>query len=177
MTPPKKCNIEPLEDNKFLIGFNCIYDVIWLHQVSGSSNYDDVIAVKPAKNTFEPINNQIITCTENVLVNNINVYLGVGLSIGSVSPIHNSCIKDVIFQNIYAINPIKFIYIKTENHNDITQIQGSINNITYQNMTAVNSILWPIYLGPQQQKEPDGTGDGIWPNTNPYVNISDIYLN
>ncbi len=43
MTPPKKCNIEPWEDNKFLIGFNCIYDVIWLHQVSGSSNYDDVM--------------------------------------------------------------------------------------------------------------------------------------
>jgi len=39
----KKCNIKPWEDNKFLIGFNCIYDVIWLHQVSGSSNYDDVM--------------------------------------------------------------------------------------------------------------------------------------
>ena len=27
----------------FLIVFHCIYDVIWLHQVSGSSNYDDVM--------------------------------------------------------------------------------------------------------------------------------------
>ena len=28
---------------KFLIVFHCIYDVIWLHQVHGSSNYDDVM--------------------------------------------------------------------------------------------------------------------------------------
>ena len=27
----------------FLIVFHCIYDVIRLHQVSGSSNYDDVM--------------------------------------------------------------------------------------------------------------------------------------
>jgi polygalacturonase len=148
---------------------------IYIHDMN-ISNYDDVIAVKPSKNNVEPINNQIISCTENVLVDNINVYGGVGLSVGSVSPIHNSCIKNVIFQNIYAIDPIKFIYIKTQSHKNVTQIQGYIKNITYQNMTALNPILWPIYLGPQQQKEPDGTGDGIWPNTNPYINISDIYF-
>ena len=28
---------------KFLIVFHCIYDVIRLHQVSGSSKYDDVM--------------------------------------------------------------------------------------------------------------------------------------
>jgi len=35
-------------------------------------------------------------------------------------------------------------------------------------------IFFPIYLGPQQQKQPDGGGDGIWPPPNPRVNFSDI---
>ena len=32
-----------IEKTKFLIVFHCIYDVIRLHQVSGSSKYDDVM--------------------------------------------------------------------------------------------------------------------------------------
>ena len=41
--------------------------------------------------------------------------------------------------------------------------------------------LWPIYIGPQQQKEPDGSGDGCFLNwydcpTQPRVTISDIKL-
>ena len=43
-------------------------------------------------------------------------------------------------------------------------------------MTSYNAILWNIYIGPQQQKEPDGTGDGIWPNVNPYVTVRNILL-
>ena len=37
-------------------------------------------------------------------------------------------------------------------------------------------ILWPIYIGPQQQKEPDGGGDGIWPPPQPLVNVTNILL-
>ena len=41
--------------------------------------------------------------------------------------------------------------------------------------------IWPIDLGPQQQKEPDGSGDGCFVNfwqceANPRVNMTDIYL-
>ena len=36
--------------------------------------------------------------------------------------------------------------------------------------------MWPIYIGPQQQKEPDGTGDGFWPDTNPFVKIRNVIL-
>ena len=41
-----------------------------------------------------------------------------------------------------------------------------------------DGILYdPNYgYGPQQQKEPDGTGDGFWPNTNPFINISNIFI-
>ena len=34
----------------------------------------------------------------------------------------------------------------------------------------------PIYIGPQQQSEPDGTGDGWWPATQPRVTLADIRL-
>ena len=43
-------------------------------------------------------------------------------------------------------------------------------------MVATDALLWPIYIGPQQQKEPDGTGDGVWPPVNPFVEIRDIFL-
>ena len=51
-----------------------------------------------------------------------------------------------------------------------------IDNITYRDMKAYNPLLWAIYLGPQQQKEPDGSGAGIWPQTNPYVTITNIHF-
>ena len=52
-----------------------------------------------------------------------------------------------------------------------------ISNITYDNISAEYPKFWPIYIGPQQQKEPDGTGAGFWPNTNPNVNIKEKYYN
>tara|TARA_B100000886_G_scaffold336297_1_gene294798 strand:+ start:592 stop:1890 length:1299 start_codon:yes stop_codon:yes gene_type:complete len=137
------------------------------------SNYDDSVAVKPSKNKGLFLDNQNMSCSEDILIENINVKYGVGLSIGSVSTNNNYCIRNVIFQNIHADTPIKFIYIKTEEGSDHKSI---IDNITYQNMSATKPILWPIYIGPQQQKEPDGTGSGIWPPTNPFVEIQNIYL-
>ena len=140
------------------------------------SNYDDAICIKPADYNTPSLDGINMSCTENVLVDNIYVYKGVGLSVGSVASSKQHCIRNVIFQNIVADKPIKFIYIKTGNQHDANTIQGYIENITYLNMTATDALLWPIYIGPQQQKEPDGTGDGIWPNVNPYVEISDIFL-
>ncbi len=45
-------------------------------------NYDDVVVPKPAHHSP----NNIANCTENMLIENITVRLGVGLSIGSVPP-------------------------------------------------------------------------------------------
>ena len=140
------------------------------------SNYDDSVCVKPLNNKSESLNNKIMNCSQDILIENINIKYGVGISIGSVVPKNNRCIQNVIFKNVNAINPIKLIYIKTGSNENANQVEAKIKNITYQNITAHNPILYPIYIGPQQQKEPDGTGDGIRPNTNPYVNISDILL-
>ena len=53
-------------------------------------------------------------CTEDILVENITVINGVGMSIGSVPPHKNiNCIRNVVFRNIYFLYPFKGIYIKT----------------------------------------------------------------
>ena len=140
------------------------------------SNYDDAVCIKPADYSTPDLDNTNMSCTENIVVDNVYVYKGVGLSVGSVASTKQHCIRNVMFQNIVADEPIKFIYIKTGNIHEATSIQGHITNITYKNMVATDALLWPIYIGPQQQKEPDGTGDGVWPPVNPFVEIRDIFL-
>ena len=130
-------------------------------------NYDDVVAVKPGRLLTDG-------CTQNVTVENARVFRGVGMSIGSVPPNSDiNCIKDVWFRNVEFTNPIKAIYVKTNSGKDGF---GIIDNINYHNMTIRSPILWPVYIGPQQQKEPDGGGDGIWPPPQPLVNITNILL-
>ena len=132
-------------------------------------NYDDVVAVKPGKLLTDG-------CTQNVTVDNAKVILGVGMSIGSVPPNTDiNCIRDVWFRNVEFINPLNAIYVKTNSGKDGF---GIIDNINYQNITihAPVPILWLIYIGPQQQKEPDGGGDGIWPPPQPLVNVTNILL-
>ena len=130
-------------------------------------NYDDVVAVKPGKLLTDG-------CTQNVVVENARVVRGVGMSIGSVPPNSDiNCIRDVWFRNIEFTNPFKAIYVKTNSGNDGF---GIIDNINYHNITIHSPILWPVYIGPQQQKEPDGGGDGIWPPPQPLVNITNILL-
>ena len=130
-------------------------------------NYDDVVAVKPGKLLTDG-------CSENITVENSRVVLGVGMSIGSVPPNDDiNCVRNVWFRNIEFEHPFKAIYVKTNSGNSGF---GIIDNINYQNITIHSPILWPIYIGPQQQKEPDGGGDGIWPPPQPLVNITNILL-
>jgi polygalacturonase len=130
-------------------------------------NYDDVVAVKPGKLLTDG-------CTQNVTVDGARVFMGVGMSIGSVPPdTEINCIRDVWIRNVHFINPLKAIYVKT---NSGKEGFGIIDNINYQNISIDSPVLWPIYIGPQQQKEPNGGGDGIWPSPQPLVNITNILL-
>ena len=130
-------------------------------------NYDDAVAVKPSRL-------KETGCTENVTVENANIIRSVGMSIGSVPPNSKiNCIRNVTFRNINFTYPFKAIYVKT---NSGKEGYGIIDNIVYQNISIHEPILWPIYIGPQQQKQPDGGGDGIWPPPQPLVNITNIVL-
>jgi len=141
-------------------------------------NYDDGIAVKPSDQR-----DKYTTCTQNIVARNLTVVQSVGMSIGSVPPrTEINCVKDVVFDNIKMITPAKAIYVKS---NPGTSGQGIIHNITYQNMYIEGAFWYPIWIGPQQQNQPDGTADTgcsfFYPivdacPTNPLVTFSDITI-
>jgi hypothetical protein len=103
------------------------------------------------------------------------------LQIGSVPPNDAvNCVRDVLFRDVHFTLPIKAVYIKTNPGNSGS---GVIHNITYTDMTASDAVWWAIYIGPQQQKQPDGDGPGcmfypLSPNcpTNPRVPITDVTI-
>ena len=109
------------------------------------------------------------------------VYLGVGMTIGTVPP-HNqhNCVRNVTFRNITFKDPFKAVYIKT---NPGVNDDGLIENILYDGLKIENPLWWGIYIGPQQQKQPDGGGPGcmLYPlikkcDTQPRVTIRNIKI-
>ena len=72
-------------------------------------NYDDVVVPKPSSAHSHGGN-----CTQDMLVENCTVILGVGMSIGSVPPNSGcNCIRNITFRNVEFIKPLKAIYVKT----------------------------------------------------------------
>lgn len=142
-------------------------------------NYDDVVVPKPTHH----YNDGYANCTENMLIENITVRLGVGLTIGTVPPNPEiNCVRNITFRNAVMEKPFKGIYLKT---NPGTNGYGIIDNILYENITMHEPIWWAVYLGPQQQKQPDKGGPGcmLYPfdpkgncETQPRVNITNVKL-
>jgi len=131
-------------------------------------NYDDAVAVKPLSGGV---------CTQDVLVERVSVKRGVGLSVGSVGPKRGGeCVRGVVFRNCTVTAPFKLVYIKTGTHEPDTEAWGIVENVTYAHINASAPWFWPVYVGPQQQSEPDGTGQGWWPAPDPRVTVRDIYL-
>lgn len=116
-------------------------------------NFDDAIAVKPQNG-----GSYYSSCSQNMIIRNSVVNFSVGLSIGSVPPNTNvNCIKNITFDNIQMHHPIKAIYIKT---NPGENGSGIIDGITYSNIHIRGSIWYPIWIGPQQQRQPGTPGNG-----------------
>jgi polygalacturonase len=127
-------------------------------------NWDDVVVPKPGSNT-----DMFDNCTQNFLVENCTVVLGVGMT-------------NVTFRNVHMKNPLKGIYVKTNPGNDGL---GIVSNIVYENFTMLGPKWWAVYIGPQQMKEPDGDGPGcmLYPfdpkgtcTTQPLVTLQNITL-
>ena len=107
--------------------------------------WDDVVVPKPGHE--QDLNGN---CTDNMLVENITVVLGVGVTIGSVPPHPKmNCIRNITFQNVVMKWPWKGIYVKT-NPGDVGY--GIVENIWYENVTMQAPHWWAIYIGPQQMK-------------------------
>ena len=86
---------------------------VHIHDIN-ISNYDDSICIKPLRNNSSVLDNTIMNCSENIIIENVNVYAGVGLSIGSVSSTKHNCIRNVTFQNIIANYPKNLFILKQE---------------------------------------------------------------
>ena len=110
------------------------------------TNYDDAVAVKPSHRGDKIAKDG---CSQDILVENVNVKMGVGMTIGSVPPSNNhACVRRVTFNNINFEYPLKAIYVKTNPGNGT----GEIKDILYENIKIHFPVWWNIYIGPQQQK-------------------------
>ena len=144
------------------------------------TNFDDAVAVKPSHGGFKVAKNG---CSEDMLIENVNVKFGVGMTIGSVPPnVQHNCVKNITFRNINFEYPLKAIYIKSNpSHGNVNET-GEITNVLYENIKIHFPVWWNIYIGPQQMKEPDGRGPGCMTYpfgdcaTEPLVSINNITI-
>lgn len=141
------------------------------------TNFDDAVAVKPSSKG-DPFSD----CSQNMTIRNAIVNYGIGLTIGSVPPNDDvNCVQNIVFENIQFVYPIKALYIKS---NPGDHGSGIIDSITYRNIHAKWSLWYPLWIGPQQQKQPGTSGTGcsfFYPvvdecPTQPRVAISNILL-
>jgi len=124
--------------------------------------YDDAIAVKPGtKRTSKDRFGFDSGCTRNIFIENITAITSVGIAIGSIWPTEaHTCIENVFVKNAEFQNPIKAIYIKVNPDKEGTASSGHISNIHYENIRVKNCLQKPIYIGPQQQRQPGTQGIG-----------------
>mmetsp|Transcript_94716 Transcript_94716/g.216661 ORF Transcript_94716/g.216661 Transcript_94716/m.216661 type:complete len:312 (-) Transcript_94716:85-1020(-) len=121
------------------------------------NNDDDSIAVKPSSGA-DPV-----SCSENMLIENM-VLTGFGASIGSVPPRADvACVRNITFRNISMPGTGKGVYIKsnpscgedTDRFGKRVQKRSVIEGITYEDITMDQPFWWAIWIGPQQQHEPN----------------------
>jgi hypothetical protein len=141
------------------------------------TNFDDAVCLKPTDGSaVEPFTN----CTEDVLVQDVDIHLGVGASVGSVPPHDNvNCIRNSKFIDIRFHDALKGIYVKP---NPGTGGRGVIDNITYENIYGRNTLWWPVWVSTQQQHQPGGSSTGcsfLFPaegtcQTDPFVPVTNL---
>ena len=117
------------------------------------TNYDDAIVVKPCRSTWK-----YCTCSGKVEAYDNIVWYSTGLAIGSVPPHPDTnCVSDVVFRDTTMYYPLKALYIKSNPGDDGT---GIIKDIVYDNIYINGSLWWTIWVGPQQQNQPNDGDDG-----------------
>ena len=139
------------------------------------TNFDDTVCAKPQ-----------LGCSRNYLIEDINVFWGCGLSMGSVPPDPgNNCISGALVRRVTFNSPLKGIYVKPNPPKTTPGAVGEISNITYEDVKAYDPVWWPIWIGPQQQHQPGYNGTGcqfLYPlyntscPTDPEVSVFNITL-
>ena len=102
-------------------------------------NADDVVAVKAISGDED------LQCTENITIEDVNTYIGVGLSIGSVVP-HKAgnCVRNITFRNANMFYPLKTVYIKSNSAPPGADLYGIIENVLY--MVRSPLLMHVLYM-------------------------------
>jgi hypothetical protein len=141
------------------------------------TNFDDAVCLKPTDGSAVP---PFTNCTEDILVQDVDIHLGVGASVGSVPPHENvNCVRNSKFIDIRFHDALKGIYVKP---NPGTGGSGVIDNITYENIYGRNTLWWPVWISTQQQHQPGGSSTGcsfLYPaegscQTDPFVPVTNL---
>jgi len=85
------------------------------------------------------------------MIRDIEVHWSTGLTVGSVIPHQDSCLRNVTFRDCKMYHPLKGIYIKNDpdKHQEIGPSGGGlVRDITYENIEVHNPYWYPIYIGP-----------------------------
>jgi len=125
---------------------------VWIHRCVVVNN-DDSIAVKPSHG-----GKVYSDCSQDMLIED-SLFTGFGASIGSVPP-HEShnCVRNITFRNISMPQTGKGIYVKSNpSCDDAGQKTAEITNLLFEDFEIDHPLWWPIWIGPQQQSEPDWT--------------------
>lgn len=140
------------------------------------TNFDDSVCVKPSP-----------SCTTNISIEDIRVFYGVGVSMGSVTPEPTgSCISNVTAMGLVFESPLKAMYIKPNPPSTAPGAHGQITGIHYRNVVVKDALWWAVYVGTQQQHQP-GAGTNthcpfVFPlfnsscPTDPQITLGDITL-
>lgn len=102
---------------------------------------DDCIAVK---DNYDPP-----YVSSNMLFEHINC-TGFGLVIGSIGETH---VSNITFRDAYLHKSVKGIYTKFREPGRRAVQNGTISDITYENIVMESPIQWPIWIGPAQQSD------------------------
>jgi Glycosyl hydrolases family 28 len=127
---------------------------IWIHDCI-ISNADDSISIKPSNERYPGNITRLPNCTSNITMSNL-VLTGFGAAVGSVGPtITHNCVDNIKFINISMPGTGKGIYVKSNPSNCSIGQTSQISNILYENIEIIEPFWWAIWIGPQQQHQPN----------------------
>ena len=95
-----------------------------------------------------------LSCSQDMLIEDM-VMTGVGASIGSVPPnAQHNCVRNITFRNVTMPGTTKGIYIKS-NPSCAPGTTAEITSVLYEDFRILRPSWWAVWIGPQQQHEPD----------------------
>ncbi|GMH75218.1 hypothetical protein TrRE_jg7687 [Triparma retinervis] len=126
----------------------------YIHDVK-IHNDDDSIAVKPSQAGSVGVDGTMYDCSQNMLMENMEL-VGFGASIGSVPPtVGRKCVDGITMRNVDMPGTGKGIYVKSNGNDCLDGKTSQLTNLLFENFTISDPFWYALWIGPQQQHEPN----------------------